>query len=81
MHYQSFWTLTANPHILHSHPMQALSKKYKLTAEQIFYAILMGEGIIPLIGTCSKQHMEEDLKIVGLKVEDEDRKVILGLLK
>ena len=56
--YQSFWTLTANPHILESQSMQSIGKKYKLTAEQAFYAILMEEGIIPLIGTCSKQHMQ-----------------------
>jgi diketogulonate reductase-like aldo/keto reductase len=81
VHNQSFWTLTANPHVLHSQPMKALTQKYKLTAEQIFYSILMGEGIIPLIGTCSKEHMQEDLAVLTLKVEDEDRKTILGLLK
>lgn len=38
--------------------MQTLAKKYKLTAEQLFYAVLIAEDIIPLIGTCSQQHME-----------------------
>lgn len=81
VHYQSFWTLTANPHILQSQPMQLLAKKYKLTPEQIFYAILMEEGIIPLIGTCSKQHMQEDLAILTVKIEEQDRKSILAQLK
>ena len=38
--------------------MKQLIQKYKQTAEQIFYMILIEEGIIPLIGTTSKKHME-----------------------
>ena len=81
VHYQSFWTLTANPHILHSATMKALVSKYKLSAEQILYMVLMGEDIIPLIGTCSKKHMEEDLAMLGKKIEEGDRKSILEMLK
>ena len=55
--YQSFWTLTANPHILQSKTVLELSNKHKKTPAQVFYAVLIGEGIIPLIGTKSEQHM------------------------
>ena len=56
--YQSFWTLTANPHVLQSGRVQELAKQYKKTPAQIFYTVLMNEGFIPLIGTTSEQHMK-----------------------
>lgn len=61
--YQSFWTLTANPHILSSEIIQKTAQKYCKTPEQIFFHILVEIGIIPLIGTCSEEHMKEDLEI------------------
>ncbi len=33
--------------------MRSLSSKYKKTEAQIFYSVLIGEGIVPLIGTTS----------------------------
>jgi diketogulonate reductase-like aldo/keto reductase len=71
--------LTANPHILSSGKVKDLAKKYKRTPEQILYAVLIGEGIIPLIGTTSEQHMKEDLEIVGLEVSPEERKAVFDL--
>ncbi len=79
--YQSFWTLTANPHVLQNQSFQALAKKYKFTPEQLFFATLMEEGIIPLTGTTSERHMEEDLAVVGAKVDETDRKTIMSMLK
>jgi diketogulonate reductase-like aldo/keto reductase len=79
--YQSFWTLTANPHVLQAHSFKALAQKYKFTPEQLFFSTLMQEGMIPLIGTCSEKHMEEDLAVIGAKVEETDRKAIMGMLK
>lgn len=63
--YQSFWTLTANPRILFSDPVQKASQVYQKTAEQIFFRVLVDNGIVPLIGTCSDKHMEEDLEILN----------------
>ena len=40
--YQSFWTLTANPHILQSAKVQEMANKYQKTPAQIFYAVLIG---------------------------------------
>lgn len=79
--YQSFWTLTANPHVLKEHAFKTLAQKYKFTPEQLFYTTLIQEGIIPLIGTCNEQHMEQDLAVVGAKVEEADIKTIMGMLK
>jgi diketogulonate reductase-like aldo/keto reductase len=61
--YQSFWTLTANPHILSSQTLRALAETYNKTVAQVFFRYLTQIGIAPLTGTCSEQHMREDLDI------------------
>lgn len=61
--YQSFWTLTANPHILSSAIVLQAAKTYQKTAAQIFFHTLVDIGMVPLTGTCSEQHMREDLEI------------------
>lgn len=61
--YQSFWTLTANPQILSSRAVQKAAETYQKTAAQIFFRVLVDIGIVPLTGTCSDQHMKEDLEI------------------
>lgn len=63
MIYQSFWTLTANPHILFSETVQKAAQTYQKTAAQIFFRVLVDKGIVPLTGTCSDAHMKEDLEI------------------
>lgn len=35
--YQSFWTLTANPHILKSQVVREMAAKYNKTPEQVFF--------------------------------------------
>ena len=79
--YQSFWTLTANPHILSSALVKDLATKHGKTREQILYASLIGEGVIPLNGTTSEQHMKEDLSICEWQMPEEDRKQVLDLCK
>ncbi len=61
--YQSFWTLSANPHILHSPIIQNIANIYAKSAEQIFYRYVTQQDIVPLNGTTSPQHMQEDLSI------------------
>jgi diketogulonate reductase-like aldo/keto reductase len=77
--YQSFWTLTANPHILASNTVRTIAQKYKKTEAQIFFRYLSQSGIVPLTGTSSEQHMREDLGIFDFKLFSEDLKN-LGLL-
>ena len=50
MFYESFWTLTANPHILSKSVVQQLAKKYSKTPEQIFFCFIRSQDIIPLTG-------------------------------
>jgi diketogulonate reductase-like aldo/keto reductase len=66
--YQSFWTLTANPHILGSRVVQELARIHRKTEAQIFFRYLMQIGIVPLTATTSDQHMQEDLAILILRL-------------
>jgi diketogulonate reductase-like aldo/keto reductase len=70
--YQSFWTLTANPHILGSSTVRSISEKYKKTEAQIFFRYLNQSCIVPLTGTCSEQHMREDLSVFDFKLSSAD---------
>ena len=70
--YQSFWTLTANPHILAHATLQALAANYRCSAAQIFFRYLNHIGILPLTGTTSESHMREDLAIFDFELTAED---------
>lgn len=78
--YQSFWTLTANPNILR-HPLLCnLALTKRVTVEQLFFRFLTQLHIIPLIGTCSERHMQEDLAIFEFTLTDEEVLQIKSLL-
>jgi diketogulonate reductase-like aldo/keto reductase len=69
--YQTFWTLSANPHIL-SHPaLRALASTYARTVEQVFFRYLTQNGLVPLTGTRSQAHMREDLAIFQFELTDQ----------
>ena len=70
--YQSFWTLSANPHILHSSVLKGIAQQYIKSAEQIFYRYVSQKGIIPLNGTTSSLHMKEDLSIFEFTLSPEE---------
>jgi diketogulonate reductase-like aldo/keto reductase len=78
--YESFWTLTANPHVLEHPNVQALAEKYGYTPAQIFFRYLTQRGIIPLTGTTSENHMNEDLAIFVKELEPADCELIDALL-
>jgi len=78
--YQSFWSLTANPHILAHGSLQGLSAKYGYTPEQIFFRYLTQAGIVPLTGTTSETHMREDLAIFDFELAAGDCEELASLL-
>lgn len=78
--YESFWSLTANLHIVNSEVVLNIAQKYEKSAEQIFYRFLNHINIIPLNGTTSIIHMMEDLKISEFSLLDEEIKQIENLL-
>lgn len=78
--YQSFWSLTANPHILGSREFFALTQEYNKTEAQILYRYLNQMGIVPLIGSTSKVHMVEDLDIFSFELRSDEIATISALL-
>ena len=79
--YESFWSLSANPHILSSDILQKLAKKYKRSEAEIFYRFLNHINIVALNGTTSKKHMIADLKISEFELLSEEIQQISNLLK
>ncbi|MDD5717871.1 MAG: aldo/keto reductase [Sulfuricurvum sp.] len=78
--YQSFWSLTANPHILGNSLIRSLAEKYGKTEAQIVYRYLNQCGIVPLIGSTSRQHLEEDIAIFSFELTVDERDAVSGLL-
>jgi diketogulonate reductase-like aldo/keto reductase len=78
--YQSFWTLTANPHLLADETVRLLTLKYRRTPAQILFRYLTQLGVTPLTGTTSVQHMREDLSIFDFELSETELKAITALL-
>ncbi|KAI2625507.1 putative aldo-keto reductase [Xylaria nigripes] len=65
--FQSFWTLSGNPELLRSGPVQKLAENARISAPVALYALVLGlEGITVLDGTTSDEHMAEDLKVTKI---------------
>jgi diketogulonate reductase-like aldo/keto reductase len=79
--YQSFWTLTANPHILQSTELIELSKKYNKNVIQLFFAYLNKIGITPLTGTTNIEHMQSDLESFDIVLDDTEILKLNSLFK
>jgi diketogulonate reductase-like aldo/keto reductase len=79
--YQSFWTLTANPHILSHRAVVALAEKYQRTTAQILFRYLTQVGVAPLSGTRSAEHMREDLAIFEFELAEPECAQMDALLK
>jgi len=78
--YQSFWTLTANRHLLADETVRLLTLKYERTAAQVLFRYLTQVGVTPLTGTKSETHMREDLAIFEFTLTDSEVRAITTLL-
>jgi diketogulonate reductase-like aldo/keto reductase len=79
MIYQSFWTLTANPHILAHRTLSGLAAKHRRTPSQILFRYLTQIDVVPLTGTCSQAHMREDLSIFEFELDADEQQAIAAL--
>jgi len=79
--YQSFWTLTANPHLLADEIVRLLALKYQRNPEQILFRYLTQVEVVPLTGTRSEAHMREDLAIFEFELTATDLEAIETLLR
>lgn len=70
--YQSFWTLTANPGVLAAVAIKNIASEHKRTVAQVFFRYLTQTGIVPLTGTRSEQHMQEDLAIFAFELTEQE---------
>ena len=78
--YQSFWTLSANPHLLAHKTITALASAHHRTAPQILFRHLTHAGVVPLTGTKSETHMRDDLAIFDFELSGEEQGAIDKLL-
>lgn len=79
--YQSFWTLTANPHILQDDQIKQVADTYQRSTVQVFFRYLSQIGIVPLTGTTSEQHMKDDLAIFEFELNREEIALIGELFR
>jgi diketogulonate reductase-like aldo/keto reductase len=78
--YQSFWTLTANPHLLAHTRVQDLASRYGRTPVQILFRYLTLIDVIVLTGTTSELHMREDLAIFDFELTPNERDAVTAIL-
>jgi len=78
--YQSFWSLTANPHILKHATVKEIASKYGKTTEQVFFCFLIKIGIAPLTGTTSVDHMQKDLEALNMELTSNEISLLNSLL-
>lgn len=81
LEYQSFWTLTANPHVLQSNAVVEAARRLGFTEAQVFYRCLTQIGIVPLIGTTSSVHMAQDVAIFERELRKSEVDDIVALLR
>jgi len=79
--YQSFWTLTANPHVLAHAALVGIARRHAATPAQVFFRYLISIGITPLTGTTSEQHMRDDLSVMALTLSPDEGAEIARLLE
>ncbi|SPQ97345.1 unnamed protein product (mitochondrion) [Plasmodiophora brassicae] len=77
--YQSFWSLTANPRLVHSDVVLAIAGKMKVTPEQVWFRFLIDLGIVPLSGTTNEQHMRDDVAVHKMGLAEDDTRRIATL--
>lgn len=70
--YQSFWTLTANPHILSSDVISRATARLEATPQQVLFRWLIQSGHQPLTGTKSREHMRQDLAVADMRLHDQE---------
>jgi diketogulonate reductase-like aldo/keto reductase len=74
--YQAFSLLTANRTELAAAPVQALARRRKLEVSQLVFAFAHAVGMLPLTGTSSRAHMDQDLRALALELSPDELAVL-----
>lgn len=69
--YQGFSLLTANQEVVNHPPLMGIAAEMKVTMAQLIFAFARAIGILPLTGTSSAEHMQEDLASRELQLPPE----------
>ncbi|KAL7623852.1 hypothetical protein AAE478_005408 [Parahypoxylon ruwenzoriense] len=65
--FQTFWTLSGNPQLLRSPPVQRLADIADVELPVSMYSLVLGlEGTAVLDGTTNEVHMKDDLQGIGI---------------
>ena len=76
MSFRSFWTLTGAPDLL-AHPnLTKVADRLSCTPAQALYRIAQTRGVTPISGTKSEQHMQQDVAVEGLALDEESLTLI-----
>ena len=70
--YQGFSLLTANKHVLANPKITAIASRYRKTTSQIVFRFAQQVGMLPLTGTSDQTHMQQDLDLDGIELDDEE---------
>lgn len=69
--YQGFSLLTANIEVLRHPAVVSLAKDHEVTPAQVIFAFARAVGMLPLTGTSSPEHMQQDLASLSLTLAPE----------
>jgi diketogulonate reductase-like aldo/keto reductase len=74
--YQGFSLLTANRQVLADPQVRKIARRLAATPAQVIFRFAMQVGMLPLTGTTSQQHMQEDLQAEQLTLTNEELELI-----
>ncbi len=74
--YQGFSLLTANAQFLSAPEIQSICRRLGAGPAQVIFRFAMQIGMLPLTGTTSQQHMQEDLQAEKLELSGEEIQLI-----
>jgi diketogulonate reductase-like aldo/keto reductase len=78
--YQGFSLLTANPEVMQHPLVRQIAHLAEATPAQVIFSFSLAIGILPLTGTTSAEHMQQDIAAAELKLPAEAINAIEGLL-
>jgi diketogulonate reductase-like aldo/keto reductase len=67
--YQGFSLLTANQRELATPPVAAIARRLNATIPQVVFAFARAVGMLPLTGTSSPEHLQQDLASTALALD------------
>ncbi len=74
--YQGFSLLTANRDVLRDPTIWEIGNRVGVGPAQVIFRFAMQIGMLPLTGTTSEQHMNEDIQVTNVELTPDDLKLI-----